>query len=353
MKRKLFSTMLCGFALVLLMGAGVEQNSSAAPVNEEESTSAVQSEQVLDPSTEQSETSQPQEGEETAPEENAENEQTDAEVETAESEQTGAEVEDEVVEEPPVELPPVDPNFLIDGQPAQAATNRVLVNDVTYVAMGPTVREIAPDAQISWDGKTRTATVKTANLTLTAKVGDLYAVANGRYLYAPDCIRMQGDRVMIPLKILTRAFDAKLSWNGSTRVVAVQRGSGAIAGGQQFYNQDSLFWLSRIIYAESGNQSLEGKMAVGNVVMNRVNSPLFPNTILGVLSQRNQFTTYRGGNLAYRTPNEGSVIAAKLVMDGGVVEETRGALYFDSLANSWASRHKTFVCKLGAHRFYR
>lgn len=336
MKRKLFSTMLCGFALVLLMGAGVEHDSSAAPVIEEESTSLTQSEQVLetgDPTgTEQSQVSQPQAGEETAPVVPEEN---------------------EVVETPPVEVPPVDPTFLIDGQPAQEATSRVLINGVTYVAMGPTVRDIAPDAQISWNGSTRTATVKTANLNLTAKVGDLYAVANGRYLYAPDCIKMQGDSVMIPLKILTRAFDAKLSWNRANNVITVQRGSGAIASGQQFYNQDSLFWLSRVIYAESGNQSLEGKMAVGNVVMNRVHSPLFPNTILGVLSQRNQFTTYRGGNLAYRTPNEGSVIAAKLVLDGAVVEETSGALYFDSLVNSWASRHKTFVCKLGAHRFYR
>lgn len=336
MKRKLFSTMLCAFALVLLMGAGVEQGSSAAPVIEEESTFAMQREQVLDPGTEQSEEPQPREGEGTAP------------VEHAENEQTSAEAENKVAE-----APAVDPTFLIDGQPAQEATSRVLINGVTYVAMGPTAREIAPGAQISWNGSTRTATVKTANLNLTAKVGDLYAVANGRYLYAPDCIKMQGDRVLIPLKILTRAFDAKLSWNSANNVITVQRGSGAIASGQQFYNQDSLFWLSRVIYAESGNQSLEGKMAVGNVVMNRVNSPLFPNTIVGVLSQRNQFTTYRGGSLAHRTPNEGSVIAAKLVLDGGVVEETRGALYFDSLANSWASRHKTFVCRLGAHKFYR
>ena len=341
MKRKLFSTMLCAFALLLLMGAGVEQDSSAALVIEEESTSAIQSEQVLetgDPTgTDQDQGSQPQEGEETGPvEDDAKNQQTGAEAEKKET-----------------EAPPVDPTFLINGQPAQKATGRVLIHGATYVAMGPTVREIAPDAQISWNGSTRTATVKTASLTLTAKVGDLYAVANGRYLYAPDGIRMQGDRVMIPLKILTRAFDAKLSWNSANNVITVQRGSGAIVSGEKFYNQDSLFWLSRVIYAESGNQSLEGKMAVGNVVMNRVNSPLFPNTILGVLSQRNQFTTYRGGNLAYRTPNEGSVIAAKLVLDGGVVEETRGALYFDSLVNSWASRSKIFVCKLGAHRFYR
>jgi hypothetical protein len=61
----------------------------------------------------------------------------------------------------------------------------------------------------------------------------------------------------------------------------------------------------------------------------------------------------RGGKLANRTPNESSVLAAKLVLDGGVVEETEGALYFDSLARSWASRSKTYLCTIGGHKFYR
>ncbi len=73
---------------------------------------------------------------------------------------------------------------------------------------------------------------------------------------------------------------------------------------------------------------------------NRVASPVYPNTVKGVVAQKNQFTTYRGGALANRTPNASSVIAAKLVMDGGVVEEVRNARYFDSSAGSWASRHK-------------
>ena len=93
-------------------------------------------------------------------------------------------------------------------------------------------------------------------------------------------------------------------------------------------------------------------MAVGNVVLNRVASPIYPNTIEGVLAQKNQFSTYRSGSLAKRTPNESSVIAAKLVLDGGVVEETRGALYFDSSVGSWASRNRNCIAVIGGHKFY-
>ena len=131
------------------------------------------------------------------------------------------------------------------------------------------------------------------------------------------------------------------------------RGSGAIQSGDQYYNQEDLFWLSRVIYAESGNQPLEGKMAVGNVVMNRVASPIYPNTVEGVLAQKNQFSTYKSGALADRTPNESSIIAAKLVLDGGVVEEVRNALFFDSTAGSWASRHKQCIAVIGGHKFYQ
>ena len=126
-----------------------------------------------------------------------------------------------------------------------------------------------------------------------------------------------------------------------------------IQSGDEFYNEKDLFWLSRIIYAESGNQSLKGKMAVGNVVMNRVKHPTWPGTIYGVIAQKNQFSTFRGGKLANRNPNAESVVAAKLVLDGGVVSEVRNAYFFDTfLRNSWAARNKRVVAEIGAHRFY-
>ena len=331
MKRRLFSTMLCALALLLLMGAGVEPSSSVAYLIEEESTNT-QTEEVLEAGIETG----TEQSEETVPQKKAMHSSEESEVEI-------------VIEEAPA----VDPTFLIDGQPVQEATGRTLINGVTYVAIAPTALELDSTAQVNWDGGSRTVTVQTANLHLTAQVGQLFVQANGRFLYAEDGVQMYGDRVMVPLRILTEAFDARLNWDSASNVIRVQRGSGALVSGDQYYNQDDLFWLSRVIYAESGNQSLKGQMAVGNVIMNRVHSHLFPNGIHEVIAQRNQFTNYRGGKLANRTPNESSVLAAKLVLDGGVVEESEGALYFDSLVHSWAARSKTYVCTIGGHKFYR
>ncbi len=105
----------------------------------------------------------------------------------------------------------------------------------------------------------------------------------------------------------------------------ITSGSGPILSGEQAYQADVVYWLSRIIYAESGNQPLDGKIAVGNVVLNRVASPRFPNSVYEVIFQRNQFTPAANGSIN-RTPSAESVVAAKLCLDGA---NTAGsALYF-------------------------
>ena len=336
MKRKLFSTLLCAFALLLLMGAGVEQDSAAAAiVIEEESASADGSAQVLETGI--------QTGIEAQDTEEISADEIYLEAINSDGTQTS------VTAEPAVAL---DHTLLMNGQPVPADTGKTVEQGTTYVALAAMAQTLDPSVTITWDGGSSTAAVQSAVLDLTAKVGQQYLVANGRYLYVPEGVRMEAGRVVVPLKELVKAFDAKLSWDPADGTTSITTGSGGIASGDSFYNQDDLFWLSRVVYAESGNQSLDGKIAVANVVLNRVKSPIFPNTIEGVLAQKNQFPTYGSGSLAKRTPNEGSIIAAKLAMDGAVVEEAAGALYFDSASNSWASRNKTHITTIGGHKFY-
>lgn len=56
--------------------------------------------------------------------------------------------------------------------------------------------------------------------------------------------------------------------------------------------------MAAIIWCEARGESYEGQLAVGTVVMNRVESPRFPNTIEGVISQKGQFSPYRSGKYA-------------------------------------------------------
>lgn len=56
------------------------------------------------------------------------------------------------------------------------------------------------------------------------------------------------------------------------------------------YTEEDLDLLSRLIFSESGTESYETQLKVGSVVMNRVDSPHFPNTIREVIYQKNQFS---------------------------------------------------------------
>lgn len=319
MKHKLFSVVLCGFAFILLTGAGAAEAETGVLLMDEEIGEAAQQVETLYTEEELPETAVPA-AEGVSPQELTEQ---------------------------------IDTALCVDGEYVSVEVARVQHDGVTYVALAPMAKELDESVQIGWDGSSSTVTVKSSKLSLTAKVGQLYIQANGRYLYVPEGVQMVGGKVTVPLSVLVKAFDARLSWDAASGTVVVNRGSGAIQSGDSYYNQDDLFWLSRIIQAECGNQPLEGRMAVGNVVLNRVKNPAFPSTVKGVLSQKNQFTTWKNGALANRTPNATSVIAAKLVLDGGEVESTKGATFFDSNSNSWAARNKTCVAVIGNHKFYK
>lgn len=88
------------------------------------------------------------------------------------------------------------------------------------------------------------------------------------------------------------------------------------------------YLLGAIIECEAGSEPYEGKLAVGSVVMNRVKSSYFPNTISGVIYQGGQFSPVASGRLAYRLEagvNSSCIQAAQEVLNGNI---TINCLYF-------------------------
>lgn len=197
------------------------------------------------------------------------------------------------------------------------------------------------------------ADVVEETLTLTATAGAKYIVANGRYLYVEQGTIQIDGQVAAPLRVLAQVYNLSVNYYTGARAAFLFREEGVSAyltDGDDYYDEDELYWLSHIISAESGNQSLRGKIAVGNVVMNRVSSRKFPNSVRGVIFQKNQFSPAASGSV-YNRPNAESIIAAKLVLEGAVV--LKNALFFNVAGmNTYASRNRTYVTTIGAHSFY-
>lgn len=91
-------------------------------------------------------------------------------------------------------------------------------------------------------------------------------------------------------------------------------------------NQKDLQLMAQLIESESGNQPFEGKLAVGTVIMNRIQSDEFPDTIRDVIFQKGQFQVVGNGKI-YNEPSEDSLEAAKEIMNGKRVFNT-DVLYF-------------------------
>ena len=83
--------------------------------------------------------------------------------------------------------------------------------------------------------------------------------------------------------------------------------------------------LARLIYGEGRGEPYEGQVAIGAVVLNRVESPDFPDTIRKVIYQKGAFDAVSDGQINL-TPNETAFLAAEDALNGW--DPTGGALYY-------------------------
>jgi hypothetical protein len=156
-----------------------------------------------------------------------------------------------------------------------------------------------------------------------------------------------------PNERLLRDYLANLSKKNGA--IALGGSYKPLASSAKFYRDDEVLWLARIIHAESSGEPMLGKIAVGNVVLNRVSSAEFPYTIPEVIFDRVdgiQFEPVENGSI-YKVPSALSVSVAKQVLDGA---DTIGeAMYFYAPALSqglWINANRTYLRTIGCHRFY-
>lgn len=119
--------------------------------------------------------------------------------------------------------------------------------------------------------------------------------------------------------------------------------------------------LLRIVEAEAGNEDEEGKLLVANVVLNRLNSEAFPDTVSDVIFQREkgvvQFSPVSNGSYYRVQVSEETVNAVERALMGEDISE--GALYFvarkyaDSRKVEWFDNNLTYLFIHGGHEFFK
>ena len=126
--------------------------------------------------------------------------------------------------------------------------------------------------------------------------------------------------------------------------------SSGTSSGSTSTNSNDVNLLSKLIYGESRGEPYAGQVAVGAVVLNRVKSSSFPNTIAGVIYQSGAFDVVRDGQINL-TPDSTAKKAAQDALNGW--DPSYGAIYYfnpSTATNKWIwSRPMTVT--IGRHRF--
>ena len=232
----------------------------------------------------------------------------------------------------------------------------ISVSSATYVPFRVFCEAVYRDIVITWDEETGSAAAEMPDLRIEAVLGANYISANGRYFYLPFGVIMCDGALAVPLDELAQIFGANIITDEETGTINIDAlDVYPLAQADEYYDAEDLKWLSHVINAEAGNQPLDGMIAVGNVVLNRVADPTCPSTVYDVIFDRKygvQFSVTENGSI-YLEPNEQSVIAAKICLEG--YEIVGASLFFvnpDIGATSWFANHRTFVTTIGDHDFY-
>lgn len=294
--------------------------------------------------------------------------------------------------------------ILVNNSEIYSDVEPFLINDTTYVPLR-FVSNALNVKEISWNQNAQAITIKQGNTTLKFFINKSYAYINNKYTSLKGMPLLKDNRTFVPLRIISETLGATVNWNSDTHTVFIdtpkssntsqnnstssnssQSGtssnnssnkpsSGSSSAGSSSskpsqgtsssskpdsnttisVTEDAIFWLARIIEAEASGEPNKGKVAVGEVILNRVKSNEFPNTIWGVIFDNTyaiQFEPVANGTI-YNTPSEASITAAKEALSGS--NYVNGALYFlnpRTASSSWIAKNRKFCMTIANHDFY-
>lgn len=162
------------------------------------------------------------------------------------------------------------------------------------------------------------------------------------------------------------AVDGKFGTNTKKAVIAFQKDNNLSADGivgdktlialgitssnNSTFTESEISLLARIISAESRGEPYEGQVAVGAVILNRIDHPSFPNTIAGVVYQPLAFSCVDDGQIN-EPVSDSAFKAANDAINGW--DPSGGAIYYynpDKSSSKWILS-RTIICSIGKHKF--
>jgi N-acetylmuramoyl-L-alanine amidase len=180
----------------------------------------------------------------------------------------------------------------------------------------------ALSAKVQWIPEEKKVVIIRKEKTIELWQGSDKLMVNGEQFTLDTAVEVLNNRTMVPVKYIAEHLDFTTEWHNPTYTLHLYReglGVPATSIAERTYTDDDIIWLSRIVCVEARGLSVEGKVAVANVVLNRKRSPSFPNSICDVIFQVDvyqQFPPAHREGFRELVPDDQSIIAAKMALEG-------------------------------------
>ena len=232
----------------------------------------------------------------------------------------------------------------------------LLINGTTYLPVRFFCEALS--AQVNWASETQTVIVTFENDVIRFDIGKTTAYINGSPVDIGGSARLINNLTYLPVRFIAEALGAEVNWDGNYYTAVISMENAHVPDSLKLdrsYSNDEVYWLAKIISCESEDEPIKGKIAVGNVVLNRVENDNYPNTIYSVIFDDKygyQFQPVANGSI-YKEPVQEAYLAAKLCLEGHNV--VGNCMYFlnpDIATSFWIPQNKNYYTTIGNHDFY-
>ncbi|MDD4689034.1 MAG: cell wall hydrolase [Eubacteriales bacterium] len=245
----------------------------------------------------------------------------------------------------------------VNNQFITAEKETFTYNGVAYAPLR-TIADSMGAESVEWNPHNKSAKIMWEGKEIMVTTDSYIILVNGNVRSYSYPAMLHKERLCMPIGITVDLMGGQCNWESATLHMQIYK-KGVTPPDNLLYSrgyvEEDVIWLSKIINAESEGESLEGKIAVGNVVLNRVKDEAYPNTIYGVIFDMEhgiQFEPVENGSV-YRDPNYDSILAAKLALEGeSVVGESLFFCNPVTSKNSWILNNRPLYSMIGNHAFF-
>lgn len=181
-----------------------------------------------------------------------------------------------------------------------------------------------------------------------------YCYLTGEVANIPKPIKIKPKNIVV-----AKVKEAKTVTDNSQTINSASKGrlsrGGVISQSNSIsMTDDERYWLEKLVEAESANEPYLGKLAVANVIANRVLDDDFPNTVDGVIRQPGQYSPWEDGSIYKRTASADTKKAISEVFNKGNRVIPKETMYFMAtyVNNNWMDNTRIYIKTIGGHKFY-